>query len=163
MRFLSDREFDEATNLGKPLIARIYSAILFMKGGRHDRQVFRELYIKTPDELGHDTSLRYAGHQLQPSRAMACLKTRRWIADAEAGLQKVYYKEHIVATIWALADWFSPADIEAPTLEWVAFFDSKTGKQLKIDDVPEIIFSEVMRDVDLAVSIAHCPSGDWNV
>ncbi len=127
------------------------------------RQVFRELYIKTPDELGHDTSLRYAGHQLQPSRAMACLKTRRWIADAEVGLQKVYYKEHIVATIWALADWFSPADIEAPTLEWVAFFDSKTGKQLKIDDVPEIIFSEVMRDVDLAVSVAHCPSGDWNV
>ncbi len=125
--------------------------------------MFRELYIKTPDELGHDTSLRYAGHQLQPSRAMACLKTRRWIADAEVGLQKVYYKEHIVATIWALADWFSPADIEAPTLEWVAFFDSKTGKQLKIDDVPEITFSEVMRDVDLAVSVAHCPSGDWNV
>ena len=119
------------------------------------RQVFRELYVKTPDELGRDTSLRYAGNQLQPARTMACLKTRRWIADAEAGLQKVYYKEHIVATIWALADWFSPADIEAPTLEWVAFFDTKTGNPMKIDDVPEIIFSEVMRDVDLAVSVAH--------
>ena len=46
-------------------------------------------------------------------------------------------------------------DIEAPTLEWVAFFDTKTGKQMKIDDVPDIIFSEVMRDVDLAVSVAH--------
>ena len=124
------------------------------------RQVFRELYIKTPDELGKDTSLRYAGNQIQPARTMACLKTRRWIADAEAGLQKIYYKENIVATIWALADWFSPADIEAPTLEWVAFLDRKTGKQLKIDDVPEIIFSEVMRDVDLAVSVAHAGGVD---
>ncbi len=124
------------------------------------RQVFRELYVKTSDELGRDTSLRYAGNQLQPARTMACLKTRRWIADAEAGIQKVYYKEHIVATIWALADWFSPADIEAPTLEWVAFFDTKTGKQMKLDDVPEIIFSEVMRDVDLAVSVAHAGGVD---
>ena len=124
------------------------------------RQVFRELYVKTPDELGKDTSLRYAGNQIQPARTMACLKTRRWIADAEAGLQKIYYKENIVATIWALADWFSPADIEAPTLEWVAFLDRKNGKQLKIDDVPEIIFSEVMRDVDLAVSVAHAGGVD---
>lgn len=119
------------------------------------RQVFRELYIKTPDELGHTTSLRYAGNQLQPARTLACLKTRRWVADAESGLQKIYYKENIVATIWALADWFTPADIEAPTLEWVAFLDRKTGKPLNIDDVPDILFSEVMRDVDLAVSVAH--------
>ncbi len=124
------------------------------------RQVFRELYIKTPDELGKETSLRYAGNQIQPARTMACLKTRRWIADAEEGLQKIYYKENIIATIWALADWFSPADIEAPTLEWVAFLDQKTGKQLKIDDVPDIIFSEVMRDVDLAVSVAHAGGVD---
>lgn len=124
------------------------------------RQVFRELYVKTPDEMGRETSLRYAGNQIQPARTMACLKTRRWIADAEAGLQKVYYRENIVATIWALADWFSPADIEAPTLEWVAFLDRKTGEQLKIDDVPDVIFSEVMRDVDLAVSVAHAGGVD---
>lgn len=60
-----------------------------------------------------------------------------------------------MATIWALADWFSPADIEAPTLEWVAFLDRATGKQVKIDDVPDLLFSEVMRDVDLAVSMAY--------
>lgn len=119
------------------------------------RQIFRELYIKTPDELGHTESLRYAGNQIQPARTLVCLKTRRWVADVESGLQKVYYKENIVATIGAMADWFTPADIEAPTLEWVAFLDRKTGQQLKIDDVPDILFSEVMRDVDLAVSVAH--------
>lgn len=124
------------------------------------RQVFRELYIKTPEEMERTTSLRYAGHQLQPKRTLACLKTRRWIADPEAGLQKVYYKENIVATIWALADWFTPADIEAPTLEHVAFLDRRTGKPLEISKVPEVLFSEVMRDVDLAVSVAHAGGVD---
>ena len=119
------------------------------------RQVFRELYVKTADELGCYRSQRYAGHQIQPKRAAACLKDRRWVVDIEAGLQKVYYQDNIVATIYALADWFTPADIEAPTLEYVAFYDRRTGKSLKLDDIPDVIFSEVMRDVDMAVSVAH--------
>lgn len=124
------------------------------------RQAFRELYVKTADELGGFHSLRYAGNQIQPKKAAACLKERRWVADVEAGLQKVYYKENIVATIFAMADWFTPADIEAPTLEYVAFFHRKTGEALKIDDIPEVIFSEVMRDVDMAVSVAHAGGVD---
>jgi hypothetical protein len=124
------------------------------------RQVFRELYVKTADELGQFHSLRYAGNQIQPKKAAACLKERRWVADAEAGLQKVYYKENIVATIFAMADWFTPADIEAPTLEYVAFYHRKTGEALKIDDIPAVIFSEVMRDVDMAVSVAHAGGVD---
>ncbi|MBP5355030.1 MAG: DUF4132 domain-containing protein [Lachnospiraceae bacterium] len=124
------------------------------------RQVFRELYVKTGDELGTFTSLRYAGNQIQPQKTVGCLKSRRWVADVEDGLQKVYYKHDVIARIYALADWFSPADIEAPTLEWVDFFERKTGKQMKIDDIPDIIFSEVMRDVDLAVSVAHAGGVD---
>lgn len=124
------------------------------------RQVFRELYVKTRDELGTCRSLRYAGNQIQPRKAAAALKERRWIADVESGLQKVFYKENIVATIFALADWFTPADIEAPTLEYVAFFHRQTGSELKIDDIPQVIFSEVMRDVDLAVSVAHAGAVD---
>ena len=119
------------------------------------KQIFRELYIKTKDEIGKDTSLRYAGHQIQPAKTVALLKSRRWVVDSEEGLQKVYYKQNIIAKIFALADWFSPADIEAPTLEYVEFFDRKTFKKMMIDDVPDIIFTEVMRDVDLVVSVAH--------
>lgn len=119
------------------------------------RQVFRELYVKTEDELGTYHSLRYAGNQLQPAKTVSVLKGRRWVADPEEGIQKVYYSENIVARIMALADWFSPADIEAPTLEWVVFLDRRSGKELRIDDIPDVLFSEVMRDVDLAVSVAH--------
>ena len=119
------------------------------------KQVFRELYVKTADEKGRDKSLRYAGHQVQPTKTVALLKTRRWIIDGQEGLEKVYYKENIIAKIYALADWFSPADIEAPTLEEVQFFDRKTFKPILIDDVPDLIFTEVMRDLDLVVSVAH--------
>ncbi|QYR59641.1 DUF4132 domain-containing protein [Fusobacterium polymorphum] len=119
------------------------------------KQVFRELYVKTIDEKGRDKSLRYAGHQVQPAKTVALLKTRRWIIDGEEGLEKVYYKENIIAKIFALADWFSPADIEAPTLEEVQFFDRKTFKPILIDEVPDLIFTEVMRDIDLVVSVAH--------
>lgn len=124
------------------------------------RQVFRELYVKTDEERGMLHSLRYAGNQIMPAKTVACLKSRQWVADIEAGLQKVYYKENIVAQIFAQADWFSPSDIEAPTLEWVCFSDRLTGRDLKIEEVPDIIFSEVMRDVDLAVSVAHAGGVD---
>lgn len=124
------------------------------------KQVFRELYVKTSEEAEMTHSLRYSGNQIQPGKTAACLKSRRWVADVEDGLQKVYYKENIVARIYAMADWFSPADIEAPTLEWVEFTDRKTGKPLVIKDIPDIIFSEVMRDVDLAVSVAHAGGVD---
>ena len=119
------------------------------------KQVFRELYVKTADEKGRDKSLRYAGHQVQPTKTVALLKTRRWIIDGQEGLEKVYYKENIIAKIYALADWFSPADIEAPTLEEVQFFDRKTFKPILIDNVPDLVFTEVMRDIDLVVSVAH--------
>ena len=119
------------------------------------KQIFRELYIKTDDEMQQIRSERYAGNQINPKITVGTLRNRRWVADADEGLQKVYYKENLIATIYALADWFSPSDIEAPTLEWVAFYDRKTFKDKPISEIPDIIFSEVMRDVDLAVSVAH--------
>lgn len=124
------------------------------------KQVFRELYVKTEEELEKEYSLRFAGNQIQPKKTIGCLKGRRWVLDYENGLQKIYYQENIVATIYALADWFSPSDIEAPTLEWVCFYDRKTFRSLKLREIPDIIFSEVMRDVDLAVSVAHAGGVD---
>ncbi len=138
-----------------------YQKYLFDNGiVQHFKQVFRELYVKTDEERECNDSRRYSGNQIQPTKTVACLKSRRWVADIEDGLQKIYYRENIVARIYAITDWFSPADIEAPTLEWVEFFDRKTGKSIKINDVPDIIFSEVMRDVDMAVSVAHAGGVD---
>jgi len=45
--------------------------------------------------------------------------------------------------------------VEAPTLEVVRFFGSKTGKPLVLEEMDPILFSEIMRDIDLVVSVAH--------
>ncbi|KLU65352.1 hypothetical protein DEAC_c29040 [Desulfosporosinus acididurans] len=120
------------------------------------KQVFRELYRPNMDEIEARTiSHRYDGHQIQPKKAAALLKTRGWSVSYDEGLQKVLYKENIIAQIYAMADWFSPAEVESPTIEGVVFRDRKTGKGLTITDIPEVIFSEIMRDIDLVVSVAH--------
>lgn len=138
-----------------------YQKLLFEKQLRQPfKQVFRELYVKLSEELEKGESMLFSGNQIQPQKTVGALRGRRWVADYDDGLQKVYYKENIVARIYAMADWFSPGDIEAPTLEWVVFLDRKTGKTMKIREIPDIIYSEVMRDVDLAVSVAHAGGVD---
>ncbi|QTB22124.1 DUF4132 domain-containing protein [Lysinibacillus sphaericus] len=119
------------------------------------KQVFRELYLINADEKGRKQSLRYAGHQVNPSQTVALLKTRGWQISYETGPRKVNYKENIVASLYAQADWFTPAEIEAPTIEGVYFYNRLTGKDIVLDDIPAAIFSEVMRDMDLVVSVAH--------
>jgi hypothetical protein len=120
------------------------------------KQIFRELYTVNDDEKSEKTvSRRYAGHQIQPKKTAALLKGRGWTADYENGLQKVYYKENVIAQMYALADWFSPSEIEAPTLETVRFYGRKTGLPLELETLNPILFSEVMRDIDLVVSVAH--------
>lgn len=120
------------------------------------KQIFRELYVPTPDELQEKSiSRRYAGHQIQPQKTLALLKTRGWKVDYEEGLQKVYHKEGFQVKLYALADWFSPADVESPTLETIEFHSLKDYKNIPFEDINSRLFSEVMRDVDLVVSVAH--------
>jgi hypothetical protein len=125
------------------------------------KQIFRELYVPLADELAEKSiSRRYAGHQVQPGQTVALLKNRHWKVDYEEGLQKVFHKEGFVAKIYAMADWFSPAEVEPPTLETIIFHDLKTGKPVAFEQISPLIFSEVMRDIDLVVSVAHAGGVD---
>jgi hypothetical protein len=125
------------------------------------KQVFREYYPITEDERAAvNISHRYAGNQIQPKRAAALFRAKGWTVGYEEGLQRVWHKENIIVRMYALADWFSPADIEAPTLEAIQFFSRDKYKLLSLADIPPVIFSETMRDVDLAVSVAHAGGVD---
>ncbi|WP_312103296.1 DUF4132 domain-containing protein [Lachnoclostridium sp.] len=125
------------------------------------KQVFREYYPVTEDERNAgNVSRRYAGNQVQPKKTMALLKTCGWTSDYEEGLQRVWHKENLIARMYALADWFSPADIEAPTLETIQFFSRDKYELVSFADIPPVIFSETMRDIDLAVSVAHAGGVD---
>lgn len=120
------------------------------------KQVFRELYVPTPDELAEKSvSKRYAGHQVQPAKTVALLKGRGWRVDYDEGLQKVYHQQGFTVKLYAMADWFSPADTESPTLETLCFESLTDGKNVAFTDIDARTFSEVMRDVDLVVSVAH--------
>ncbi|MCF6405265.1 DUF4132 domain-containing protein [Chitinophaga filiformis] len=120
------------------------------------KQVFRELYVPLAEELQEQSlSRRYAGHQVQPRQTVALLKTRGWKVDYEEGLQKVFHREGFKAKMYAQANWFSPAEVESPVLEQVIFHDLKSYRNVAFKDITPRIFSEVMRDIDLVVSVAH--------
>ncbi|CAM3516261.1 MULTISPECIES: DUF4132 domain-containing protein [Saccharibacillus] len=120
------------------------------------KQIFRELYLPNADERASGAfSSRYAGHQVQPGKTVALLRGRGWTVSYEEGLQRVDYSRNIIATLYAMADWFSPADTEAPALETIRFSDRRTHRPIPLTDVPPVLFSEIMRDADLVVSVAH--------
>lgn len=119
------------------------------------KQAFRELYLKTDEELEHSATLRYAGYQIQPTKAVALLKKRGWSVDWYDGISFYDRSLKITASLETEAFLFSPADVEAPTIEGVGFFGVE-----KIREIPEIFFSEIMRDVDLTVSVAYAGGVD---
>lgn len=133
-----------------------FQQYLFEKNIRQPfKQIFRELYMPTAEELERVDTRRYSDYQIQPMRAKALLAGRGWVVDYEDGLQRVYYHEDVVTVLYSQCNWFSPSEVECPAIEWVAFYQRRTGKPLQIKNIPSRIFSEIMRDVDLVVSVAH--------
>jgi hypothetical protein len=126
------------------------------------KQVFRELYVPTPDEAAVKDliSRRYAGHQLMGQRAMGVIRARGWVAHHEEGVRKTFHREGFTTTLWFQGGWYSPADVEAMVLEGVSFHRSTETGRVAVTDVPSRLFSEVMRDLDLLVSVAHAGGVD---
>jgi hypothetical protein len=108
-----------------------------------------------PRERGATVSRRYGGNQLQPRQALALLGGRGWVAHPDAGVRKIFHREGITATLWVLQAFFTPADVESLTLEEVRFFPLESYEPLTVDSIPSRLFSEVMRDLDLVVSVAY--------
>jgi len=120
------------------------------------KQIFRELYVPTSQELSDATfSRRYAGQQVNPRQALALLGSRGWITAPEAGVFRTFHDARIVAWIEFMEAFYTPADIEGLTLEKVRFARRGADEALNLAEVPPRLFSEVMRDVDLIVSVAH--------
>lgn len=125
------------------------------------KQIFRELYTLNADEkLDGMKSARYSGNQVMPKKAVALLRTRGWTVDMDEGLQKVFHRQNLIAKIYAMADWFSPAEVEPPTLEYVLFEHRRTREIIPLEKIVPVLFSEVMRDLDLMVSVAHAGGVD---
>jgi hypothetical protein len=120
------------------------------------KQIFRELYRVTSGERDDgDHSTRYAGHQIQPRAALSLLGGRGWIAHPEEGVRRAFHDAGLSASLSFLGGVSTPAEVEAPTIDGIWFTRIGDDKAVPLNAVPPRIFSEVMRDLDLVVSVAH--------
>lgn len=120
------------------------------------KQVFRELYLLTEAERAEGlVSRRYAGQQVSTRQALVLLGQRGWVNYPEEGVRRTFHDENISAWVTFLQGFLTPADVEGLTLEFVHFTRRGDWKPLELVDVPPRLFSEVMRDLDLVVSVAH--------
>lgn len=128
-----------------------------------DRVVSRILDIElsrgtSPTEVSELAG--YEGQQVKPRQALALIGTRGFVAKHEEGITKTFHDIGLIASIQMMEGYYTAAEIEGFTLESVSFYKRERYKPVKLEEVPPRIFSEVMRDVDLMVSVAH--RGDVN-
>lgn len=126
------------------------------------RQVFRELYAPTEAERSTGPrSLRWAGHQIQPRQSAALFGRRGWLVDRESGeVSRVFHAHDTVARVGFVDGFGTAAEVELPTVDAVYF--TRRGSYLAepLGQVPPIVFSEAMRDLDLVISVAHAGGVD---
>ncbi len=118
------------------------------------KQVFREVYTLTPAEKEDgDKSRRYSGQQVNENQAKALLSSRGW--STKEDLSKLYRAENLSVDLILDHGYSTPGDAAAPAVGELRFAKRGEWKPMPLADVPPVIFSEVMRDLDLVVSVAH--------
>ncbi len=130
------------------------------------KQAFREVYFVAPAELETSTySNRFAAHILRYPQAYALIKSRGWSVvalgpyDNDGGRQWREFESHgLRAEFWmehAAEDWGEQVMIaNIAATDQVRFTPLGGGDPVPIADVPRVVFSEAMRDVDLFVGVA---------
>jgi len=124
------------------------------------KQVFRELYLLTPAErAAGGASRRFAGHVVNGKVAAQLLAGRGWSGHGE-------YDDHqatrpagaglTAALRCELHGYFGLGEAVTGDVQFLA-----GGTPVPLDTVPAVTFSEVMRDLDLVVSVAGTATADY--
>jgi hypothetical protein len=116
------------------------------------KQVFREFY--EPGAAERDGASRWQGYELDRGRAAALLSGRGWKLDHEEASTWTEHRLGLVAELETDPALGGAVEPGTTVVEGLSF--RAAGDYASVDpaDVPSRIFSEVQRDVDLAVSIA---------
>jgi hypothetical protein len=128
------------------------------------KQAFREVYYRAPaEEKTRTYSNRFAAHIVRYPQAYALIKQRGWgvVAlgpyDNDGGRQWRDFDEHGVrAEFWleyADDEWGLSNIANLASTDQVRFYRSGEREPMPIEEVPEIVFSEAMLDVDLFVGV----------
>jgi hypothetical protein len=70
-------------------------------------------------------------------------------------VRRTFHDLGLSAWVTFLEGFYTPADVDGLTLEGLSFTKRDDWKPLPLEDIPPRVFSEVMRDLDLVVSVAH--------
>jgi hypothetical protein len=130
------------------------------------KQAFREVYVLTPAEAETRVySNRFAAHVFRQVQARALMKGRGWSPVALAwwddGIdhgvaRKVFEPFKVRAEFFydPIVD-VEPAGDLYPyvTSDQVRFYAAERDEELALADVPRLVFTEAMRDVDLFVGV----------
>jgi Domain of unknown function (DUF4132) len=129
------------------------------------KQAYREVYLLTPAERQTTTySNRFAAHILGFQQLYALTKERQWVANYlgpyEGGYEGRARKEFDDANLTAVFEYFPvdevvPEHVELASTDrvWFHHTNDHAKHAVEVDEVPPLLFSEVMRDVDLFVSV----------
>ncbi len=130
------------------------------------KQAHREVYVLTDAERSSETySNRFAAHILKQSQFRVLAKTRGWVTSFlgpwDGGDGGIARRElpgwELLAELWtnAAGDEYTHAGgYFYLSTDQVRFYRSGSPAPLLLTDVPPLVFSEVMRDVDLFVGVA---------
>ncbi len=123
------------------------------------KQVFRELYLPTQKELESKavSTGRYADLPVDPDKAAALLKSRGWVGYEIECVEKTDHATRITATLGnhtSRRSLFDSSGDDARTVGAVQFYKRGEYKDIPLAEVRPVLFSEIMRDLDLATSVA---------
>ncbi len=125
------------------------------------KQVFRELYVVTPAEVEAGThSRRFVGHVIDGSTASRLLQGRAWSQNSGdcAEVYKRFPGLGYYAEIGFPDAGHYLAEMGTVTVDEI-WFQGQGGPQ-PLASIEPRVFSEVMRDVDLIVSVAQVDDED---
>lgn len=121
------------------------------------RQLFRELYVPTDAELGHRDVMRFAGRRVVRRRGAALLGAQGWRDLHEPGAHvREFPAAGVTVYCYGLStvDDHGSGDVTTGHLEFVGPSADGRVRRLPAGEIPPVVFSEAMRDMDLVVSVA---------
>ncbi|MEU1595374.1 DUF4132 domain-containing protein [Streptomyces sp. NPDC005708] len=137
------------------------------------KQAFREIYLLTPAEEETGVySNRFAAHVVHYRRMFALFRARGWASsllgpwdggDEDQAVRTLAAGEWQARFFHALADW--AGDHELAATDQVRFARRVEGawREVPLVEVPPLVFSEAMRDVDLFVGVTSIAADpDWS-
>jgi Domain of unknown function (DUF4132)/Family of unknown function (DUF5724) len=124
------------------------------------RQIFRELYLVTPAELeaGYESG-RLAGRRLKNQQALAVLANLGWLIDDYSTVYKPFYDLGYAAHFETGGYGYGDDSATSGSLSfWPLEQRYRPGtdeRRIPLASVPPLVFTEVLRDLDMVTVIAH--------